>query len=127
MGLQTGFLVAFGQLIPEHQVQLLGGITTLRVKQLPMLYVGVSNVACILGYQSPFLLIQVRPARHSIPLTLTDRLARIVGLAALLQVERGQRHPRRSIRHGASALLIALADWRSSVSPCTSLRSFSAS
>lgn len=60
MGLQTGFLVAFGQLIPEHQVQLLGGITTLRVKQLPMLYVGVSNVACILGYMSPFLLIQVR-------------------------------------------------------------------
>lgn len=32
MGLQTGFLVAFTQLIPEHQVQLLGGLAKLRVK-----------------------------------------------------------------------------------------------
>ena len=99
MGLQTGFLVAFGQLIPEHQVQLLGGITTLRVKQLPMLYVGVSNVACILGYMSPFLLIQVCPAPTGAS-DPADRMARILGMAPLLQVERGQRLPRRPVRHG---------------------------
>jgi len=59
MGLQTGFLVAFTQLIPEHQVQLLGGLAKMRVKRLPMLYVAFSNVMCIIGYQSPFLLIQL--------------------------------------------------------------------
>lgn len=32
MALQTGFLVAFTQLIPEHQVQLFGGLAKLRVK-----------------------------------------------------------------------------------------------
>ncbi|CAD6570324.1 MAG: hypothetical protein CYPHOPRED_003887 [Cyphobasidiales sp. Tagirdzhanova-0007] len=58
MALQTGFLVAFTQLIPEHQVQLFGGLAKLRVKQLPMLYVTFSNVMVLLGYQSPFILIQ---------------------------------------------------------------------
>lgn len=32
MGVQTGFLVAFTQIIPEHQVQLLGGLVKMRVK-----------------------------------------------------------------------------------------------
>lgn len=32
MALQTAFLVAFTQLIPEHQVQLFGGLAKLRVK-----------------------------------------------------------------------------------------------
>lgn len=85
MALQTGFLVAFTQLIPEHQVQIFGGLVKLRVKvpvpqksssqpegmteslppppepsqQLPMLYVLVSNIACVIGYQSPYLLIQL--------------------------------------------------------------------
>ncbi|GAA6007553.1 hypothetical protein JCM10207_006384 [Rhodosporidiobolus poonsookiae] len=56
--LQVGFLVAFTQLIPEHQVQVLGGIVKMRVKSLPMLYVTFSNIACVLGYQSPYILIQ---------------------------------------------------------------------
>ncbi|GAA6059802.1 hypothetical protein JCM10212_003697 [Sporobolomyces blumeae] len=56
--LQVGFLVAFTQLIPEHQVQMFGGVVKMRVKSLPMLYVTFSNVACLLGYQSPYILIQ---------------------------------------------------------------------
>ncbi|GAA5941741.1 uncharacterized protein JCM15063_002658 [Sporobolomyces koalae] len=56
--LQVGFLVAFTQLIPEHQVQMFGGILKMRVKSLPMAYVTFSNVACLLGYQSPYILIQ---------------------------------------------------------------------
>ncbi|GAA5916661.1 hypothetical protein JCM6882_001574 [Rhodosporidiobolus microsporus] len=56
--LQVGFLVAFTQLIPEHQVQVLGGVVKMRVKSLPMLYVTFSNVACLIGYQSPWILIQ---------------------------------------------------------------------
>lgn len=32
MALQVGFLVAFTQLIPEHQVQLFGGLFKIRVK-----------------------------------------------------------------------------------------------
>lgn len=31
-GLQVGFLVAFTQLIPEHQVQIFGGLAKMRVK-----------------------------------------------------------------------------------------------
>ncbi|MBW0485187.1 hypothetical protein O181_024902 [Austropuccinia psidii MF-1] len=58
MALQTGFLVAFTQLIPEHQVQLFG-LIKIRVKNLPMLYVMFSNIMCLLGYQSPFILIQM--------------------------------------------------------------------
>ncbi|GAA5987266.1 hypothetical protein JCM11641_003387 [Rhodosporidiobolus odoratus] len=56
--LQVGFLVAFTQLIPEHQVQILGGAIKMRVKSLPMLYVTFSNIACVVGYQSPYILIQ---------------------------------------------------------------------
>ncbi|WFD43687.1 hypothetical protein MPSI1_002351 [Malassezia psittaci] len=56
--LQTGFLVAFAQLIPQHEIQLFGSRFSIRVRELPMLYVGVSNVMCVLGYNSPFLLIQ---------------------------------------------------------------------
>ncbi|QRW24635.1 integral membrane family protein [Rhizoctonia solani] len=51
--LQCGILVAFTQLIPEHQVQLFGVIKT-----LPMAYVTYSNIMCIIGYQAPFILIQ---------------------------------------------------------------------
>ncbi|KAG8899717.1 hypothetical protein FRC00_001043 [Tulasnella sp. 408] len=57
MALQTALLVAFTQIIPEHQVQLFGFIKA-RVKRLPMAYVTVSNVMCILGMQSPWILIQ---------------------------------------------------------------------
>lgn len=57
MALQCAVLVAFTQLIPEHQVQFFGAFS-IRVKRLPMIYVGVSNVLCIIGYQSPWLLIQ---------------------------------------------------------------------
>ncbi|PWN49593.1 DUF1751-domain-containing protein [Violaceomyces palustris] len=56
--LQVAFLVALTQVIPEHQVQLLKGAVKLRVKDLPMLYVTFSNVACIIGFTSPFILIQ---------------------------------------------------------------------
>ena len=82
--LQVGFLVAFTQLIPEHQVQMFGGILKMRVKvrgstlleslpyvadpiarlllqSLPMLYVTFSNIACLLGYQSPYILVRLFP------------------------------------------------------------------
>jgi membrane associated rhomboid family serine protease len=55
--LQTGFLVALAQLIPEHQVHFKFGLK-FRVRDLPMAYVTFSNVACIVGYTSPFILIQ---------------------------------------------------------------------
>ncbi|THH33444.1 hypothetical protein EUX98_g756 [Antrodiella citrinella] len=57
MALQIAVLVAFTQLIPEHQVQLFGFIKA-RVKTLPMSYVTVSTVLCILGFQSPWIVIQ---------------------------------------------------------------------
>jgi len=57
MALQAALLVAFTQLIPEHQVQLFG-MLKMRVKQIPMLYVGFSNVMCVVGFQSPYILIQ---------------------------------------------------------------------
>jgi len=56
--LQTGVLVAFTQLIPEHQIQILGFIK-IRVKRLPMIYVTISSALCLTGYQSPWLLIQL--------------------------------------------------------------------
>jgi hypothetical protein len=56
--LQVAFLVAFTQLIPEHQVQVFGGLFKMRVKSLPMLYVTFSNIVCILGYQSPYILVR---------------------------------------------------------------------
>jgi len=57
MALQTGVLVAFTQMIPEHQVQLFG-VLKMRVKRLPMLYVTFSTGMCLVGYQDPFILIQ---------------------------------------------------------------------
>lgn len=55
--LQTAFLVALAQLIPEHQVQFKFGFKV-RVRDLPMAYVTFSNIICVLGYPSPFILIQ---------------------------------------------------------------------
>ncbi|KAF7303175.1 Eukaryotic integral membrane protein [Mycena kentingensis (nom. inval.)] len=59
MSLQTGILVAFTQLIPEHQVQLFG-IFKARVKagSLPMAYLTLSTVLCIFGWQDPWIIIQ---------------------------------------------------------------------
>jgi membrane associated rhomboid family serine protease len=57
MALQIGILVAFTQLIPEHQVQLFGVIKA-RVKSLPMAYLTLSTVLCILGWQCPWIVIQ---------------------------------------------------------------------
>ncbi|WVQ80619.1 hypothetical protein IAT38_002724 [Cryptococcus sp. DSM 104549] len=56
-GLQVGFLVAFTQLIPEHQVQLLGKFKV-RVKTLPGIHLLISNVLVILIGPSPYMLIQ---------------------------------------------------------------------
>ena len=73
MALQTGVLVAFTQMIPEHQVQLFGVLKmrvkvshsssmlylfNLPVQRLPMLYVTFSTGMCLAGYQDPFILIQ---------------------------------------------------------------------
>lgn len=58
MALQAGVLVAFTQIIPEHQLQLFGSYK-IRVKHLPMGYVTLSTVFCLLGVQAPFLLIQL--------------------------------------------------------------------
>ncbi|KAF9513593.1 hypothetical protein BS47DRAFT_1296004 [Hydnum rufescens UP504] len=57
MALQVGVLVALTQAIPEHQILLFGALGV-RIKRLPMLYVTFSNIMCILGYQSPYILIQ---------------------------------------------------------------------
>ncbi|CCM03138.1 uncharacterized protein FIBRA_05259 [Fibroporia radiculosa] len=57
MALQIGVLVAFRQIIPEHQVQLFG-VLKARVKTLPMAYVTFSTVMCIVGFQCPFIVIQ---------------------------------------------------------------------
>jgi len=57
MALQAGILVAFTQAIPEHQIQIFG-IFKARVKSLPMAYNTFSVVMSIIGYQSPYLLIQ---------------------------------------------------------------------
>ncbi|WVW84452.1 hypothetical protein I302_106486 [Kwoniella bestiolae CBS 10118] len=56
-GLQVGFLVAFTQLIPEHQVQLLGKFKV-RVKTLPGIHLLISNVAVVVFGPSPMILIQ---------------------------------------------------------------------
>ncbi|ODO01374.1 hypothetical protein I350_06193 [Cryptococcus amylolentus CBS 6273] len=56
-GLQVAFLVAFTQLIPEHQVQLLGTIKV-RVKSLPGIHLLISNILVILLDPSPYMLIQ---------------------------------------------------------------------
>ncbi|TFY69984.1 hypothetical protein EVJ58_g107 [Rhodofomes roseus] len=57
MALQIGVLVAFRQIIPEHQVQLFG-VLKARVKTLPMAYVTFSTVMCIIGFQCPWIVIQ---------------------------------------------------------------------
>ncbi|OCH94675.1 DUF1751-domain-containing protein [Obba rivulosa] len=57
MALQIAILVAFTQLIPEHQVQLFG-VLKARVKTLPMAYVTFSTVMCLIGFQCPFIVIQ---------------------------------------------------------------------
>ncbi|KAI5116331.1 hypothetical protein M0805_003544 [Coniferiporia weirii] len=57
MALQTGILVAFTQLIPEHQVQMFG-LLKVRVKRLPMAYVTLSTVMVFAGFQSPWINIQ---------------------------------------------------------------------
>ncbi|WWC70533.1 uncharacterized protein I206_104484 [Kwoniella pini CBS 10737] len=56
-GLQVGFLVAFTQLIPEHQVQLLGKFKV-KVKSLPGIHLLISNVTVIVFGPSPTILIQ---------------------------------------------------------------------
>ncbi|RXK36631.1 hypothetical protein M231_06094 [Tremella mesenterica] len=56
-GLQAGFLVAFTQLIPEHQLQMFG-VIKMRVKSLPGVYLLISNVLVILLGPSPYILIQ---------------------------------------------------------------------
>ncbi|KAI0706116.1 eukaryotic integral membrane protein [Cytidiella melzeri] len=57
MALQIGVLVAFTQLIPEHQVQLFG-VLKARVKTLPMSYLTVSTVMCLVGFPCPWIVIQ---------------------------------------------------------------------
>ncbi|KAF8665485.1 hypothetical protein AX16_000501 [Volvariella volvacea WC 439] len=57
MALQIAVLVAFTQLIPEHQVQVFG-VFKARVKALPMAYLTLSTVLCILGFQCPWIIIQ---------------------------------------------------------------------
>nr|AAS46739.1 hypothetical protein PDUPA2 [Pleurotus djamor] len=57
MSLQIGIMVAFTQLIPEHQVQVMGVLKT-RVKSLPMAYLGLSTVLCFVGFQCPWIIIQ---------------------------------------------------------------------
>ena len=74
MSLQIAILVAFTQLIPEHQVQFLGVIKA-RVKvgylstilqtsahvsfqSLPMAYLTLSTVLCFIGLQCPWIIIQ---------------------------------------------------------------------
>ncbi|WWC88860.1 uncharacterized protein L201_003775 [Kwoniella dendrophila CBS 6074] len=56
-GLQVGFLVAFTQLIPEHQVQLLGKFKV-KVKTLPGIHLLISNITVIVFGPSPTILIQ---------------------------------------------------------------------
>ncbi|KAJ7446472.1 eukaryotic integral membrane protein-domain-containing protein [Mycena galericulata] len=57
MALQIAILVAFTQLIPEHQIQILG-VLKARVKTLPMAYLTVSTVLTFLGFQCPWIIIQ---------------------------------------------------------------------
>jgi len=57
MALQTAILVAFTQVIPEHQVQILG-IFKARVKSLPMAYLTFSTVMTFIGFQCPYIVIQ---------------------------------------------------------------------
>ncbi|KAK9464882.1 eukaryotic integral membrane protein-domain-containing protein [Lipomyces arxii] len=49
LALQSGFLVAFKQLVPEHTIVLFRGIIKIRVKHLPALYLLTSTVFGFLG------------------------------------------------------------------------------
>ncbi|KAF8140598.1 hypothetical protein EV363DRAFT_1312870 [Boletus edulis] len=57
MALFISILVAFTQLIPEHQVQILG-LFKVRVKTLPMAYLFFSTVMVMIGFQCPYIVIQ---------------------------------------------------------------------
>jgi len=57
MALFTSILVAFTQIIPEHQVQIFGFLRA-RVKRLPMAYMTFSVVMTLLGFQCPYITIQ---------------------------------------------------------------------
>jgi len=57
MALQIALLVAFTQLIPEHQVQIFG-VLKARVKNLPILYLAISCILSIVGFQCPWILVQ---------------------------------------------------------------------
>lgn len=57
MALFISLLVSFTQVIPEHQVQILGFIKA-RVKRFPMAYITFSTIMTLLGFQSPYILIQ---------------------------------------------------------------------
>ncbi|KIJ22090.1 hypothetical protein PAXINDRAFT_95520 [Paxillus involutus ATCC 200175] len=57
MALLTSVLVAFTQLIPEHQVQIFG-FFRVRVKTLPMAYLTFSSVMTFIGFQCPYIIIQ---------------------------------------------------------------------
>ncbi|KAJ7705996.1 eukaryotic integral membrane protein-domain-containing protein [Mycena rosella] len=57
MALQIAILVAFTQIIPEHQIQVFGVIKA-RVKTLPMAYLTISTVMTFLGFQCPWIIIQ---------------------------------------------------------------------
>lgn len=73
MALFTGILVAFTQIIPEHQVQIFGFLRA-RVKvmlplsiqfpaqfpkqSLPMAYMAFSGIMTLLGFQCPYITIQ---------------------------------------------------------------------
>lgn len=55
--LQSGILVAFTQIIPEHQIQLFG-VLKARVKTIPGVFLLVSNVLVVIFGPSPYILIQ---------------------------------------------------------------------
>ncbi|RXW24039.1 hypothetical protein EST38_g1847 [Candolleomyces aberdarensis] len=57
MALQIGLLVAYTQLIPEHNIQLFG-VIKVKVKTMPMAYLTLSTILCIVGFQNPWILIQ---------------------------------------------------------------------
>lgn len=57
MALFTSLLVAFTQIIPEHQVQIFG-LFRVRVKRLPMVYMTFSVIMTLLGLQCPYITIQ---------------------------------------------------------------------
>jgi hypothetical protein len=85
-GLQVGFLVAFTQLIPEHQVQLLG-LLKLRVKvSSSTLSEGICLFALVIARNLPPPLQHRSHRSGSLPLHAHSiRLLRCVGLSPVLQ------------------------------------------